>query len=72
MYVSAMDFKGPTSAIYSGPPKQKKADCTLTMSDENMVKMLNGKLDAQQVINTLKFSFRKMKELVILHTPLLV
>ncbi|KAJ8304649.1 hypothetical protein KUTeg_018232 [Tegillarca granosa] len=31
-----MDFKGPTSAIYSGPPKQKKADCTLTMSDENM------------------------------------
>ena len=44
----ALDLKNPPGEVYRGPPKGK-ADCTLTMSDDDLVKMATGELDAQKV-----------------------
>ncbi|CAG5125521.1 unnamed protein product [Candidula unifasciata] len=34
--------------IYQGQPRSGKADCTLTLSDENFVDLVSGKLDPQK------------------------
>jgi len=36
-----------TSSVYQGPPQSGKADCTLTLDDENMVQIASGKLNPQ-------------------------
>nr|AGC26171.1 17beta-HSD4 [Azumapecten farreri] len=41
------DMKTPGGAIYKGEPKQGKADCTLTISDDNFGDMVTGKLNGQ-------------------------
>ncbi|XP_060062745.1 peroxisomal multifunctional enzyme type 2-like [Ylistrum balloti] len=41
------DMKTPGGAVYKGSPKQGKADCTLTISDDNFGDMVSGKLNGQ-------------------------
>ena len=45
----ALDFKDAPGDVYQGAPRNGKPDCTLTMSDEDIVKMAAGELDAQKV-----------------------
>ena len=47
--VTAVDLKNAPGAVYSGEPKGEKAGCTLTLSDENFVGLVNGDLKPQQV-----------------------
>lgn len=36
-------------AIYKGPPKGVKADCTIVISDDDLVDLVSGKLNGQTV-----------------------
>jgi len=38
------------ASVYSGEPKQGKADCIITMSDDHFMDLVMGKLNGQQVI----------------------
>lgn len=40
-----VDLKRPS--VYQGPPQTGKADCTLTLADEDMVQIASGKLNPQ-------------------------
>ena len=51
MFFSATDFKTGEGAIYRGKPKTGKADCSLTISDEDLILLAQGKLNAQNVSN---------------------
>lgn len=44
-----MDLKNAPGAIYQGEPQGEKAGCTLTLSDEDFMGLVNGDLKAQQV-----------------------
>lgn len=44
------DFKNGDGAIHRGPPKAGKADCTLTIDDDFVCKIFEGKEDAMRVI----------------------
>ena len=35
--------------VYQGAPRDGRPDCTLTMSDDDIIKMATGELDAQKV-----------------------
>ena len=48
---SALDLKDVPGDVYQGAPRSGKPDCTLTMSDDDIVKMAAGELDAQKVSN---------------------
>ena len=55
---SAVDLKNPPGAIYRGTPRNEKAGCTLTLSDELFVDMASGKITGQQVLPFLQtFTF---------------
>ena len=41
-------MKGEAS-VYPGTPKNGKADCTMTISDDDFVDLVSGKLNGQQV-----------------------
>nr|KAG5694108.1 hypothetical protein BaRGS_005863 [Batillaria attramentaria] len=43
-----VDLKSKPGEVYEGQPRSGKADTTLTLSDENLVGMVTGKLQAQQ------------------------
>ncbi|XP_059147270.1 peroxisomal multifunctional enzyme type 2-like isoform X2 [Physella acuta] len=44
-----VDMKSsPTGEVYEGTPRAGKADCTLTLTDDNFVDLVSGKLDAQK------------------------
>ena len=45
-----MDLKNAPGAVYYGEPKGEKAGCTLTLSDEHFMGLVNGELKAQQVL----------------------
>jgi len=45
----AADMKTGEGAIYEGAPKNVKADCTIVISDDDMVDLVSGKLNGQQV-----------------------
>ena len=36
-------------SIYKGPPKGVKADCTVVISDDDLVDLVSGKLNGQTV-----------------------
>lgn len=42
-------MKSGSGEIYRDVPKNKKADCTMIIEDDNMVDMASGKLNGQQV-----------------------
>eukprot|EP00731_Ephydatia_muelleri_P016889 Em0009g1313a len=44
----SVDLKNPPGAIYRGTPRNEKAGCTLTLSDELFVDMASGKITGQQ------------------------
>ena len=48
---AALDLKNAPGEVYQGAPRNGKVDCTLTMSDEDIIKMASGELDAQKVSN---------------------
>ena len=41
-------MKNPPGSVYPGEPKTKPG-CTLTLSDDDFVALVNGKLNAQEV-----------------------
>ena len=43
-----IDLKTPPGAVYPGPPKSGKPSLTITVSDDDMVALADGKLNAQQ------------------------
>lgn len=45
----AVDLKTGEGSIYEGEPKSDKPGVTLTLSDEDMVGLVTGKLNPQQV-----------------------
>lgn len=47
--VLAVDLKNGEGSIYEGEPKNDKAGATLTISDDDMVGLVTGKLNPQQV-----------------------
>ena len=49
--IVALDLKDVPGEVYQGAPRNVKPDCTLTMSDEDIIKMATGELDAQKVRN---------------------
>ena len=49
----ATDLKNGSGSVYPGEPQQGKAGCTLTLSDDDLVDMVTGKLDGQKVYNNL-------------------
>ena len=49
IFSAAVDLKNPPGAVYSGEPKGEKAGCTLTLSDDDFIGLVNGELKAQQV-----------------------
>ena len=49
IFSAAVDLKNPPGAVYSGEPKREKAGCTLTLSDDDFIGLVNGELKAQQV-----------------------
>ena len=49
---SALDLKDVPGEVYQGAPQSGKPDCTLVMSDDDIVKMATGELDAQKVSDT--------------------
>lgn len=42
-------MKSGDGAIYRGEPAQGKADCTITIADGDLVQLVTGKLNAQEV-----------------------
>jgi len=46
---TAADLKSGSGSIDEGEPQGIKAGCTITLSDENFVDMVMGKLDPQEV-----------------------
>ena len=46
--VWTLDLKNGDGAIHRGPPKSGKADCILSIEDENAVKIFEGKEDAMK------------------------
>ena len=49
-----MDLKNKNGEIYEGPVNSGKADCTITVSDDDYMDMVAGKLDGQKVCSILK------------------
>ncbi|KAG0413126.1 hypothetical protein HPB47_009735 [Ixodes persulcatus] len=47
-----LDLKNGQGAVYSGTPKQGKADCTFVMEDDILHDIYTGKLDAQRAFMT--------------------
>lgn len=45
----ATDLKNGAGSIYSGDPEGEKPGCTITLSDEDFMEMVMGKMDPQQV-----------------------
>ena len=46
---TVVDLKKGNGEIYEGILKSGKADCTITVSDDNFMDLVAGKLDGQQV-----------------------
>ncbi len=54
-FIAAVDLKSGEGKIYEGEPKEgKKAGCTLTLDDGNMVGLVKGKLKPALVRNEIK------------------
>lgn len=48
--LTAIDMKSPKAGeVYQGQPRTGKADCTITIADENFMSLVTGKLAPQQV-----------------------
>ncbi|XP_003382406.1 PREDICTED: peroxisomal multifunctional enzyme type 2 [Amphimedon queenslandica] len=43
-----VDLKNPPGAVYQGEPKATRAGCTLTISDDDFIRLANGDLNPQQ------------------------
>lgn len=43
-----LDLKDVPGEVYQGAPRDGRPDCTLTMSDDDIIKMATGELDAQK------------------------
>ena len=50
--VWTLDLKNGSGAIHRGPPKSGKADCILSLEDDNAVKIFEGKEDAMKAFMT--------------------
>ena len=48
-FFAAADLKGGEGSIYRGKPRGGKADCTLTLADEDLIGLATGKLNPQNV-----------------------
>ena len=46
---TAADLKNPPGSIHPGEPVGEKAGCSLTLSDDDFVRLVTGKLNPQQV-----------------------
>lgn len=46
---AACDFKNGGGAIHRGPPKTGKPDCALTVEDDIIVRLFEGKEDPMKV-----------------------
>ena len=46
---AAVDLKNAPGAIYPGEPRGEKPGCTLTLSDQDFVGLVNGEVKAEQV-----------------------
>jgi len=44
-------MKNGRGSIYSGPPKDCKPDCTITIDENDAIQLLDGSLDAAKVTN---------------------
>ncbi|CAG2255325.1 HSD17B4 [Mytilus edulis] len=53
-----VDMKSGSGEIYRDVPKNKKADCTMIIEDDNMVDMASGKLNGQQAFMTGKVKIK--------------
>ena len=49
MCFTATDMKNGDGNMYRGKPKSGKADCTLVISDEDVIDLASGKLNGQTV-----------------------
>ena len=49
LYVTATDLRQGKGSIYRGKPEGGKADCSLTVADDDLVGLATGKLNAQTV-----------------------
>ena len=47
--ISALDLKNAPGSVYEGPPKEGKAGCTLTLSDDDFMGFVSGSLNPQKV-----------------------
>ncbi|XP_013778666.1 peroxisomal multifunctional enzyme type 2-like [Limulus polyphemus] len=52
-----VDLKTPKGLIYRGPPKQKP-DCSITLEDEDLIKLMLGKMNPQRAFMTGKLKLR--------------
>lgn len=58
MYVVlVVDLKVKPGEIYKGEPKANKADCTLTLEDEDMVALVNTIFSKVFLFKEMKLSF---------------
>ncbi|XP_076102717.1 peroxisomal multifunctional enzyme type 2-like [Mytilus galloprovincialis] len=53
-----VDMKSGSGEIYRDVPKNKKADCTMILEDDNMVDLASGKLNGQQAFMTGKVKIK--------------
>eukprot|EP00043_Microstomoeca_roanoka_P004336 m.49049 g.49049 ORF g.49049 m.49049 type:complete len:730 (-) comp12443_c0_seq1:166-2355(-) len=51
-HIWTVDLKSGAGAIHEGKPKAGKADCTLTLSDDDFAALVEGKLDAMKAFMT--------------------
>ena len=46
----AVDLKNGSGSVYPGDPQQGKSGCVFTVSDDDMMDLVTGKLDGQKVM----------------------
>lgn len=56
--VWTLDLKNGKGAVYKGPPKDGKANCVITIEDEDMFNMAVGQLDPQRAFMTGKLKVK--------------
>ena len=65
LFSAAVDLKNAPGAIYPGEPRGEKPGCTLTLSDQDFVGLVNGEVKAQQVCTEL---WSTLRHACVVHT----